>query len=143
MKQLLNTIEQDENSNRYYYNKMLSDLEFESRLNTLKKTLKNKWCSASLKYLERVHHMKEKTEETFNSKMTRLQQNLDNKDKGIKQRIEQNKRNKDEERKHSHDLFSQKEKRARDTYNRKLQMDEEERTENEKRLIHRSKYIFI
>ena len=143
MKQLLNTIEQDENSNKYYYKKMLSDLEFESRYNLLKRTLKNKWRSASLKYLERVNHMKEKTEETFNTKMSKLKQNLNNKDKDIKQRIEQNKRNKEEERKHSHDLFIKKEKRARDTYNRKLAMDEEERTDNEKKLIDRSKYIIL
>ena len=53
--------------------------------------------------------------------------------------MEQNQRNKEQERKHSHDMFSKKEKRARDTYNRKLKMDEEERTENEKKLVDRSK----
>ena len=57
----------------------------------------------------------------------------------IKNKIKENEKIKEEERKHSHDLFSQKEKRARDTYNRKLQMDEEERTENEKKLLKRSK----
>ena len=31
MKQLILTIENDENSNKYYYNKMLSDFETESR----------------------------------------------------------------------------------------------------------------
>lgn len=139
MKQLLKTIEQDENSNKYYYNKMLSDFELESRYNNIKRVLKNKWRSASLKYLARVNNMKEKTEETFNKKMTKLQEGLDNKDKNIRQRMEQNQRNKEQERKHSHDMFSKKEKRARDTYNRKLKMDEEERTENEKKLVDRSK----
>jgi hypothetical protein len=118
---------------------MLSDFELESRYNNIKRVLKNKWRSASLKYLARVNNMREKTEETFNKKMTKLQEGLDNKDKNIKQRMEQNQRNKEQERKHSHDMFSKKEKRARDTYNRKLKMDEEERTENEKKLVDRSK----
>ena len=122
MKQLLKTIEQDEYSNKYYYDKMLSDFEMESRYNSIMRAIKNKWRSESLKYIERVHNMKEKNEENFMNRINRLQKSIDNKEK------------------QSHDLFSEKEKRAKDTYNRKLKMDEFERTNTERKLIDRSKY---
>ena len=48
MKQLLKTIEQDEYSNKYYYDKMLSDFEMESRYNSITRAIKNKWRSESL-----------------------------------------------------------------------------------------------
>ena len=139
MIQLLNTIENEENSNKYYYNKMLADFELESRYNSIVKAIKKKWRSESLKYLERVHHMKEKNEENFLNRINRLQKSLNEKDFQIKKRLDENKKIKEEERKHSHDLFSKKGKRARDTYNRKLLMDEEERTDNELKLKNRSK----
>ena len=40
MTQLLNTIENEENSNKYYYNKMLADFELESRYNSIVKAIK-------------------------------------------------------------------------------------------------------
>ena len=138
IKELIKTIKQDEDTNKYYYDKMISDFELESRHNTLIKANKKKWRSESLKYLERVHNMKEKNEENFNNRIDRLQKSLNAKDIKIKNKLIENKKNKEQERKHSHDIFSQKEQRARDTYNRKLQMDEDERTENERKLMHRS-----
>lgn len=137
---MIKTIKQDEDTNKYYYDKMISDFELESRHNTLIKANKKKWRSESLKYLERVHNMKEKNEENFNNRIDRLQKSINAKDIKIKNKLIENKKNKEQERKHSHDIFSQKEQRARDTYNRKLQMDEDERTENERKLMHRSNY---
>ena len=139
MKQLLKTLQHDENCNKYYYDKMLSDFELEARYNTIVRSIKNKWRNESMKYMERVHNMKEKNEENFINRIKRLQKNMNDRNNKIKNKIKENEKIKEEERKHSHDLFSQKEKRARDTYNRKLQMDEEERTENEKKLLKRSK----
>ena len=83
MKQLLKTIEQDEYSNKYYYDKMLSDFEMESRYNSIMRAIKNKWRSESLKYIERVHNMKEKNEENFMNRINRLQKSIDNKEKAI------------------------------------------------------------
>ena len=149
MKQLIRTIEQDEYSNKYYYNKMLSDFEMESRYNSLKRSLKNKWRSESLKYMERFNHMKEKTEENYINRMNTLQKSLNEKDLKIKKRKIQNQKLKEEIKRQSHELFSEKEKKAKDTYNRKLKMDEFERTSNERKLIDKSKknffykYIFI
>ena len=140
MKQLLKTIEQDEYSNKYYYDKMLSDFEMESRYNSIMRAIKNKWRSESLKYIERVHNMKEKNEENFMNRINRLQKSIDNKDLKIKNRLKENQKSKEETKKQSHDLFSEKEKRAKDTYNRKLKMDEFERTNTERKLIDRSKY---
>ena len=140
MKQLLKTIEQDEYSNKYYYDKMLSDFEMESRYNSIMRAIKNKWRSESLKYIERVHNMKEKNEENFMNRIYRLQKSIDNKDLKIKNRLKENQKSKEEIKKQSHDLFSEKEKRAKDTYNRKLKMDEFERTNTERKLIDRSKY---
>jgi hypothetical protein len=140
MKQLLKTIEQDEYSNKYYYDKMLSDFEMESRYNSIMRAIKNKWRSESLKYIERVHNMKEKNEENFMNRINRLQKSIDNKDLKIKNRLKENQKSKEEIKKQSHDLFSEKEKRAKDTYNRKLKMDEFERTNTERKLIDRSKY---
>ena len=140
MKQLLKTIEQDEYSNKYYYDKMLSDFEMESRYNSIMRAIKNKWRSGSLKYIERVHNMKEKNEENFMNRINRLQKSIDNKDLKIKNRLKENQKSKEEIKKQSHDLFSEKEKRAKDTYNRKLKMDEFERTNTERKLIDRSKY---
>lgn len=139
MKQLLKTIEQDEYSNKYYYDKMLSDFEMESRYNSIMRAIKNKWRSESLKYIERVHNMKEKNEENFMNRINRLQKSIDNKDLKIKNRLKENQKSKEEIKKQSHDLFSEKEKRAKDTYNRKLKMDEFERTNTERKLIDRSK----
>jgi hypothetical protein len=140
MKQLLKTIEQDEYSNKYYYDKMLSDFEMESRYNSIMRAIKNKWRSESLKYIERVHNMKEKNEENFMNRINRLQKSIDNKDLKIKNRLKENQKSKEEIKKQSHDLFSEKEKRAKDTYNRKLKMDEFERNNTERKLIDRSKY---
>ena len=140
MKQLLKTIEQDEYSNKYYYDKMLSDFEMESRYNSIMRAIKNKWRSESLKYIERVHNMKEKNEENFINRINRLQKSIDNKDLKIKNRLKENQKSKEEIKKQSHDLFSEKEKRAKDTYNRKLKMDEFERTNTERKLNDRSKY---
>ena len=88
MIQLLNTIENEENSNKYYYNKMLADFELESRYNSIVKAIKKKWRSESLKYLERVHHMKEKNEENFINRINRLQKSLNEKDFQIKKRLD-------------------------------------------------------
>ena len=134
MKQLIKTIEQDEYSNKYYYNKMLSDFELESRYNALIRSKKNKFRSESLKYLERVHHMKEKTEENFINRINTLQKSLDEKNLKIKKRKMENQKLKEEIKRQSHELFSEKEKKAKDTYNRKLKMDEIERVNNEKKI---------
>ena len=139
MKKLIKTLQQDENSNKFYYDKMLKDFELESRYNAMVRSVRNKWHNESLKYIHRVHDMKEKKEENYINRMRKLQKIYDDKDNKIKNKLRENKLMKEEERKHSHDLFSKKEQRARDTYNRKLQMDEEERTENEKKLLNHSK----
>jgi len=143
MKQLIKTLQQDENSNKYYYDKMLSDFELEARYNSIVRSIRNKWRNESQKYFERLHNMKEKNEENYTKRITLLKKSLNEKDNKIKNKIKENNLIKEEERKHSHDVFSQKEKRARDTYNRKLQMDEEERTENERKLLDHSKLIKI
>lgn len=143
MKQLIKTLQQDENSNKYYYDKMLSDFELEARYNSIVRSVRNKWRNESQKYFERLHNMKEKNEENYTKRITLLKKSLNDKDNKIKNKIKENNLIKEEERKHSHDVFSQKEKRARDTYNRKLQMDEEERTENERKLLDHSKLIKI
>ena len=139
MKQLIKTLQQDENSNKYYYDKMLSDFELEARYNSIVRSVRNKWRNESQKYFERLHNMKEKNEENYSKKIKSLQKAMNDKENKIKNKIKENNSIKEEERKHSHDVFSQKEKRARDTYNRKLQMDEEERTENERKLLDHSK----
>ena len=143
MKQLIKTLQQDENSNKYYYDKMISDFELEARYNSIVRSVRNKWRNESQKYFERLHNMKEKKEENYTKRITLLKKSLNDKDNKIKNKIKENNLIKEEERKHSHDVFSQKEKRARDTYNRKLQMDEEERTENERKLLDHSKLIKI
>ena len=144
MKQLIKTLEHDEYSNQFYYNKMLSDFEMESRYNSLRRSLKNKFRSESLKYLERVHHMKEKTEENYINRINTLQKSLDEKQLKIKNRKLLNQKLKEEIKRQSHELSSEKEKKAKDTYNRKLKMDEFERTNNERKLIDKSKKnIFI
>ena len=51
----------------------------------------------------------------------------------------ENQKLKEEIKRQSHELFSEKEKKAKDTYNRKLKMDEIERVNNEKKLIDKSK----
>ena len=138
MKQLLKAIQQEENCNKYYYDKMISDFEMENRYNSIMRAMKNKWRSESMKYMERLHNMKEKNEENYSKRINKLQKSLNNKDDKINKKQKENQLMKDEERKHSHDLFSKKEQKDRDTYNRKLQMDEDERTENERKLINRS-----
>ena len=60
MKQLIKTLQQDENSNKYYYDKMLSDFELEARYNSIVRSVRNKWRNESQKYFERLHNMKEK-----------------------------------------------------------------------------------
>jgi len=139
MKQLIKTIEQDEYSNKYYYNKMIADFELESRYNSMMRAIKNKWKSVSLKYIQHAQNMKEKTEENYINKMTNLQKSLDDKEYKIKKKISENQRIKEEVKKQSHELFSEKEKRAKETYNRKLKMDEFERKNNEMKLMNRSK----
>ena len=51
MKQLLKTLQHDENCNKYYYDKMLSDFELEARYNTIVRSIKNKWRNESMKYM--------------------------------------------------------------------------------------------
>ena len=63
--------------------------------------------------------------------------------KEIQNRLDQNKRQKEAERKHSLDIILKKEKSARDTYNRKLKKDEQEREENERKILAKCKYIDI
>ena len=75
MKQLIKTIEQDEYSNKYYYNKMLSDFELESRYNALIRSKKNKFRSESLKYLERGREkFEDKKKKNGKSKIKRRNQ---------------------------------------------------------------------
>jgi hypothetical protein len=57
MKQLIKTLQQDENSNKYYYDKMLSDFELEARYNSIVRSLRNKLLKESQKFLERLHNM--------------------------------------------------------------------------------------
>ena len=73
MKQLISTLERDEFSNKYYYNKMLSDFEMESRHEEIKRKKRNKWRAESQKYIERVNNMKEKKHEMYLKKMNKLQ----------------------------------------------------------------------
>ena len=141
MKQLISTLQKDENSNKYYYNKMLADFEMESRHEEILRKKKNKWRAESQKYIERVQSMKEKKAEMYLRKMNKLQKDLKKKDSEIKNRIEQNKKAKEAERKHSLDIIIKKEKSARETYNRKLKMEEEEREENERKLLEKCKKI--
>ena len=141
MKQLISTLQKDENSNKYYYNKMLEDFEMESRHEEILRKKKNKWRAESQKYIERVQSMKEKKAEMYLRKMNKLQKDLKKKDSEIKNRIEQNKKAKEAERKHSLDIIIKKEKSARETYNRKLKMEEEEREENERKLLEKCKKI--
>ena len=77
MKQLIKTIEQDEYSNKYYYNKMLSDFELESRYNALVRSKKNKFRSESLKYLTKIigrEKFEDKKEKNGKSKIKRRNQ---------------------------------------------------------------------
>lgn len=139
MKQLISTIENDENSNKYYYNKMLSDFETESRHEDILRKQKNKWRSESLKYLERVHTMKEKKEDMYQTKMNNLQKEINRKEKEISHRLAQNKKQKEAERKKALDIFLKKEKNAKEAFNKKLKKDEKEREENEKRILAKCK----
>ena len=50
---------------------------------------------------------------------------------------------KEAERKHSLEIILKKEKSARDTYNRKLKRDEQEREENEKKILAKCKQYTI
>ena len=76
MKQLIDTLERDEYSNKYYYNKMLSDFEMESRHEDILRKKRNKWRAESLKYIERVQNMKEKKQEMYANKMNKLQKEI-------------------------------------------------------------------
>ena len=91
MKQLISTLERDEFSNKYYYDKMLSDFEMESRHEEILRKKRNKWRAESQRYIERVQIMKEKKEEMFVNKMNKLQKDIKKKEKEIKNRKEQNK----------------------------------------------------
>lgn len=142
-KKLLDTLQRDENSNKYYYDKMLSDFEMESRHEEIKRKKRIKWRAESQKYNERVQNMKEKKEEIYSSKMNKLQKDIKQKEKEIKNRIEQNQKIKDEERKHSLEKILQKEKSAKYTYFRKLRKDEKEREENEKKILAKCKRIIL
>ena len=81
MKQLLSTLERDENSNKYYYNKMLTDFEMENRHEEIIRKKKNKWRAESQKYIEKVQNMKEKKQEMYINKMNKLQKDLKKKRK--------------------------------------------------------------
>ncbi len=140
MKQLISTIENDENSNKYYYNKMLSDLETESRHEDILRKQKKKWRSESLKYMEKVHLMKEKKEDMYHTKMNNLQKEINLKEKEISERLAQNRKQKEAERKKALEIFLKKEKSAKEAYNKKLKKDEKEREENEKRILSKCKY---
>ena len=139
MKQLISTIERDQNSNKYYYNKMLADFETESRHEDILRKKRNKWKAENIKYLERVQNMKDKKEELYSNKMNKLQKDIQKKEKDIQNRLYQNKKQKEAERKHSLEIILRKETNARDTYNRKLIRDEQEREENEKKILAKCK----
>ena len=83
--------------------------------------------------------MKEKNEENYINRINTLQKSLDEKQLKIKNRKLLNQKLKEEIKRQSHELSSEKEKKAKDTYNRKLKMDEFERTNNERKLIDKSK----
>ena len=143
MKSLISTIRVAENSNKYDYNKMLSDFEIENRNEKRRKKLKNKWRSESQKYYETVERMKEKKEDIYNAKMNKIMKQINKKDEEIKNQISQNKKLKEEKRLKSLKNFLEKEKNVRDTYNKKLYLDEKEREEIEKRILTKCKYIIL
>jgi hypothetical protein len=68
-----------------------------------------------------------------------LQKDIKKKEKDIQNRLYQNKKQKEAERKHSLEIILRKETNARDTYNRKLIRDEQEREENEKKIMEKCK----
>jgi hypothetical protein len=143
MKQLISTINDDEKSNQFYYNKMLTDFETETRYEELKKKQRNKWKAESVKYLERVFNMKEKKEDMYKNKINKYKNDIHKKELGIKNRLNQNKITKNEERQHSMDITLKKEQNAKQTYNRKLELDEKQRKKNEKKVLQKCKIYII
>ena len=72
MKTLISTIKVAENSNKYDYNRMLSDFEIENRNEKRRQKLKSKWRSESQKYYETLERMKERKEYIYNEKINKL-----------------------------------------------------------------------
>ena len=134
MKTLISTIKVAENSNKYDYNRMLSDFEIENR---------NEKRSESQKYYETLERMKERKEYIYNEKINKLINQMNQKDEEIKNQIYLNKKLKEENRLKSLKNFLEKEKNVRETYNKKLYLDEKEREQVEKRILTKCIYIIL
>ena len=87
--------------------------------------------------------MKERKEYIYNEKINKLINQMNQKDEEIKNQIYLNKKLKEENRLKSLKNFLEKEKNVRETYNKKLYLDEKEREQVEKRILTKCIYIIL
>ena len=109
VKELISAIENDIYSNKYYDNNIHSDFDAKIRLENILRKQKKIWKSETLKYIKRVHKMKE------------LQEEINDEEYEISHRsIEDRKLKEEEERKQSFERFLRKEERQREEIQNKL-----------------------
>ena len=119
VRELISAIEDDIYSNKYYYNKMHSNLETKSRLENILRKQKKKWKSETLKYIPKIHLMKEKKEDMYQKNVNKLQKEINPKEKEKKQSLE---------------IFLRKESNVKEIYNKKLRKEEKQRKDIKNKL---------
>ena len=122
MRELISEIENDIYSNKYYYNKKHPDFETKSRLESILRKQKKKWKSETLKYIKRVHNMKE------------LQKEKNDKENEMPHRSIEYRELKEAQRKQSFERLLKKENNDKKIYIKKLRKEESKREGIQNRL---------
>ena len=106
---------------------MLSDFEDENRRENILRKQGNRWKSETLKFIKRIHIMKEKKED-------KLQKEINSKEKEIPHRSIEYRELKEAQRKQSFERLLKKENNDKKIYNKKLRKEESKREGIQNRL---------
>ncbi len=131
-------LENAQKINDFDYNKMLDDLEFESRHQRILNSIKNKWKNIGNKYKEKVDEYKKQNEILYKKKNHALQKKLKEKDDLLLRNIEYKRKLKSEERKKIGNLMKQKIDNVNQNLEIYLNEQEEKRLKLERKMNNKS-----
>jgi len=106
---------------------MIKELESSTRHDDILKKMKKKWLEESKKYKDNIEHMKEFQEESFRKKNRDLINKIKKKEKLLITSLENNKKNRMQERQKTIDLMIEKEKAAKENVEKYLIKQEKDR----------------
>ena len=117
--------------NEFDYNKMMSDVESESRHNKILNGIKQKWRAVSCSYKEKVENIKKLNEKLFKERSRNLLKKLKRKEKSLQMSIQSKQEAKNVEKQKIIEQMALKENEAKLNIQNFLEQQEKERLQVE------------